>query len=350
MNGRAGRESRVPHYLYQRHIAHGASRASQRGKDQVRFVAKRANALQHRQRRVAERDSMLDPGFHARAGNAPVSRFEMDLVPLRKSRLARAARRQHHEPQASLCRRRNPRGFDGVERGRDISVGQGAEVRLDGRHCGQRTVNGFSRDVLGYKPMRLGPAQDRADPLPDTPSRFRPSPPYRRQDGQHVGTLNAVDAQAAEGRKGVALERLHPRVSVLVIPPARPERRVSTAGGHCETRNRGPSLFGNRVASRRYSRAIIHGLLARSRKADIRISSETDIVALAVDGDSLDPALGSALGNGQVERSAVSVQPLFCEGFDFAAVSFPTFTQRSSLDYTGIEQNMQTLGRLAVSL
>ena len=317
MNGRAGRESRVPHYLCQRHITHGTSRASWRRKDQVRFVAKRANSLQHRQRLVAKRDAMLDSGFHARAGNAPFSRFGMDLVPLRKSRLARAARSQHHEPQASLCGQRGSRGFDGFESSRDILVGQGTEVRFDGRHRGQRALNGLSRDVLCYEPMRPGPAQDRADPLPDTPGRFRPSSPYRRQDGQHVGTLNAVDAQAAKGRKGVALERLHPRVSVLVIPPARLERRVSTAGGHSETRNRGPSLFGNRVASRRDSRAIIHGLLARSRKADIRKSSETDIVALAIDGDSLDPALGSALGNGQVERSAVSVQPSFCEGFDF---------------------------------
>ena len=121
--------------------------------------------------------------------------------------------------------------------GRDISVGQGAEVRFDGRHCGQRTVNGLSRDVLRYEPMRPGPAQDRADPLPDTPSRFRPSSPYWRQDGQHVSTLNAVDAQAAEGREGVALERLHPRVSVLVIPPAGLEHRVSPARCHCESRN-----------------------------------------------------------------------------------------------------------------
>ncbi len=85
MNGRAGWESRVPHYLCQRHITHGASRASRRGKDQVRFVAKRPNSLQHRQRRVAERDAMLDSGLYARAGNAPFSRFGMDYTGIERT-------------------------------------------------------------------------------------------------------------------------------------------------------------------------------------------------------------------------------------------------------------------------
>ena len=241
---------------------------------------------------------MLDPRFHARGGNAPFSRLAMDLVPLRKSSLTRAARSQDHEPQAGLCGQRGSRGFDGIECHFHILVGQGTEVRLDGWHRGQRTVDGLSRDILRYKPMRPGPLQDRADSLPDTSGRFRAGSPYRRQDSQHIGPINAVDAQAAEGRKGVALERLHPRVGVLFIPPARLEHRVSPASGHCETRNRGPSLFGDRVASRRDSRAIFHGLLARRRKADIRISSQTDIATLAVDRNSLDPALGSSWSNG----------------------------------------------------
>lgn len=177
--------------------------------------------------------------------------------------------------------------------------------------------------------MCSGPFQDRADPLPDMPGRFWAGSPYRGQDGQCVGTPNAVDAQVAEGRECVALKRLHPRVSVLAIPPARLEHRVSPAGGHGESRNRGPSLLCVRGASRRDSRAVFHGLVALRRKADIRISSETDIGALAVDGDSLDPALGSALGNGQVQRSAVSVQPPYFDGFDLHCCKFshvyPTF-------------------------
>ena len=98
----------------------------------------------------------------------------MDLIPVRKSSRTRPARSQDYESQASLCRKRGPRGFDGVERSRDISVAQGAKVRLDGRHCGQRSLNGLSRDVLRYEPMRPGPAQDRTDPLPDTPGCFWP--------------------------------------------------------------------------------------------------------------------------------------------------------------------------------
>ena len=155
-----------------------------------------------------------------------------------------------------------------------------------------------------------------------TPRGFGAGSPDRRQHGQHVGSFDAVDTQAAEGRQGVALERLHPRVGVLVIPPARLEHRVSPAGGHRETGDRGPSLFGDRVASRRDGRAIFHALLACRRKADVRISSQTDIAALAVDRDSLDPALGPARGNGQVQRSAVSLQPSSCDGFDFRCCQF----------------------------
>lgn len=154
------------------------------------------------------------------------------FVPFRKSSLTRTARGQDHEPEASLCGQRGSRGFDSIEHRWDIPVGQGTEVRLYGWHRGQRAVDGLSRDVLRNGPVRPGPAQDRADPLPDSPGRFRAGSPYRRQDGQHVGTLDAVDAQVAEDREGVAFERLHPGVRMLGIPPARLEHRVGPAAGH----------------------------------------------------------------------------------------------------------------------
>ena len=59
MNSCPLRESCVPQHLCQCHIAHWASRARRRGKDQARVVAKRANSIQHLQCGVAERDAML---------------------------------------------------------------------------------------------------------------------------------------------------------------------------------------------------------------------------------------------------------------------------------------------------
>ena len=170
-------------------------------------------------------------------------------------------------------------------------------------------------DALSHRVR--APAAHCPDPLPDTPGRFWASSPYWRQDGQYVRTLNAVNAQAAEGREGVAPVRLHPSVRVLVISPSRLEHRMSPPGGYCECRNRGPSLLCYRVASRRDLHSIVHDLQARRPKADIRIPSKADIAALAVDRGSLDPTLRSALGEGQVQRSAVAVQPPFRDGFDF---------------------------------
>ena len=103
---------------------------------------------------------------------------------------------------------------------------------------------------------------------------------------------------------------------MLAVPPARPEHRLSPDGSHCEGWNAGSAFLGKRVAPGRYRGAVVQRLLARQREADIRIPSEADVAALAVDGDSLDPALRAGFGDGQVQRSAVSGQARFRDGFD----------------------------------
>ena len=94
---------------------------------------------------------MFHRALHPRRRDAPLERFEVDLVPGRAARLPRPAGGERHEAQAGLRRQRRPRSLNEYQSVPHLPVGQRPEVCRDGRHRGQRAVDGVPATFCGRR-------------------------------------------------------------------------------------------------------------------------------------------------------------------------------------------------------
>ena len=91
--------------------------------------------------------------------NAPLAGLRIHLPPPRAAGLAGTRRRQDQEPEAKFGRLARLQPIHGFKRRRYFPVRQRPEVRLDGRHGRQRTVDPFPGHVLLDVAMRPTPSQ-----------------------------------------------------------------------------------------------------------------------------------------------------------------------------------------------
>ena len=172
--GKAGR----PQHLGQRHVGHRLAPLRGRREDQPRAITNLIRLLQHRERRIRQRDTMLDTTLHAFRRNAPLARGLVDLIPGRTARLARTRCRQDQEAKTQLRRERRIRRVHRRQRLRHFLIGQGAMMRLQAWHRRKGAVQRFASSVAGAIVVRLAPSKNGANALPDAPGRFRPNAPY----------------------------------------------------------------------------------------------------------------------------------------------------------------------------
>ena len=252
---------------------------------------------------------MRRAGLHALGRNAPLARCEVDLVPGGAERLAAPCRGQDEELEAQPRALRDAGHVaHGVEGCADLRPGQCAEVRLDRRHGGQRPVDGFPRHIRPDVTVGLAPLERGADALAELARELRAGAPQRLEDAQDIVLTNRVDAQGADLGEGVLLKRLHPGTGGPGGAPPRPVRLEGRGRRGAEGRRVRPSLLGQRVDAVGDGDAVGHGALARLGEGDGGIAAEADVAAPAGDGDALDPGLGAAGGDSEIEGGAVAVQ------------------------------------------
>ena len=165
------------------------------------------------------------------------------------------------------------------------------------------------------KPMSLRPSKRCANRLAELARLFRSRRPQRLKRAQDIFATDPVDLLVTEVREGVLFHRLPPFLSDFLATPARPVRFIGPLGGLLERRHPSLALFGEWIAPVSDGDAVGEGPLARFCERDNRKRPETEIAALAVNRDSLDPRLRSARRDGQIERRIGPVHPRFRERF-----------------------------------
>ena len=128
-----------------------------------------------------------------------------------------------------------------------------------------------------------------------------------RQDAEHVFAADPVDMPVAEDGVHVLVHRREPVLRSLGVPPPRPVRVEGALAGLPEGRGLRPPLVGERVASVGDGAAVGEGAVTGHGERDDRPAAQADVASYAVDGDSLDPGLGPARRNDEVQRPAVAV-------------------------------------------
>ena len=192
----------------------------------------------------------------------------------------------------------------------------------------------------------LAPLQRGADVLAELARELRAGAPQWLEDAQHLVVANALDGQGADRGKDVLLQRLHPGTGGLGGAPPRPIRLEGRDRRGAEGRRARPSLLGQRVDAVGDGDTVGHGSLARLGEGDGGIAAEADVAAPAGDGDALDPGLGAARGDGEIEGGAVAVQTGTRGGADGGGGEFAhrgstqLFTPRNGLRFCGITKHL----------
>ena len=119
----------------------------------------------------------------------------------------------------------------GLEGGGNFGIGEGAKVGLHLRHRGQRAVESIAGRVVLDLTVGECPFQDRADPPPYAPRRFRLFGADRREHGQQsrwstrsTGILPSIGsawrARVAHQSSACSLLRHLGRLSACTVPAA----------------------------------------------------------------------------------------------------------------------------------
>ena len=127
------------------------------------------------------------------------------------------------------------------------------------------------------------------------------------EDGQHVGPRNSVDGPVQQ-RLGVPVERIEPFSRMALVAPTRLVQRVDGGRSFSERRDAGDALGRWSAVAARSVGSQLGGPAARAFEADGGVGAESDVTALAVDGDSGDP--GTTAGRLDDERQSVPVRVL----------------------------------------
>ena len=111
-----------------------------------------------------------------------------------------------------------------------------------------------------------------------------------------------IDAHIAQDREGMPFHRLPPFCGDFLATPARPIRLIGPLSRFPKGRRLVLALFGKGIAPVSDGDAVCEGPFARFCERDNRKRPKTQIAALAVNRDSLDPRLRSNRRDGQIER------------------------------------------------
>ena len=142
--------------------------------------------------------------------------------------------------------------------------------------------------------MRLCPSEHCTDPLPELSCHLRLAGPKRSEDAQHVFAADLIHAPITQDWVGMLRHRTSPVRRRFRVPPARPVRFEGLHRSLAENRNLGLALVRERITASACQPSILECLVACLGECHERKPAQTDIAALTLDGESLNPRLRSA--------------------------------------------------------
>ena len=202
----------------ERHIAQGSSTRLAR-QDIATFVAERLRSFQDLDVARRQRHPMLSSSFHGFGRHFPY--ITLNFVPTCTQHLTSSSGYKNGELKGKLYDLSSPATSEPPDKVCHLGVGKRRMVTVFPGLLRQGLGDALNRILARSQMIGPAPVQNRLHALTYPARRLWRCQPDRRKHLEDFGTIDLINAVAADDRKGIIPERIDPLLAMLSVLPSR---------------------------------------------------------------------------------------------------------------------------------